>query len=104
MAQSQGIKVMRGLISELRHNSSENPLKESLLIKYIFKQYRKYKVTDKQICKASEEMKFVSESYLCYLKSQRLYEKLHHQYHAKGERSVEETAEIVGFKLPHDPK
>lgn len=94
---------MRGLISELRHNSSGSLLKDSLLIKYIFKQYRKYKVTDKQICKAGEEMKFVSESYLCYLKSQRQYEKLYHQYHAKGERSVEETANIVGFKLPHDP-
>lgn len=104
MAQGQVIRVMRGLISELRHNCSERSLKDSLLIKYIFKQYRKHKVTDKQVCKASEEMKFVSESYLCYLKSKRKYEELHNQYHGKGERSVEETAKIVGFKLPHDPK
>lgn len=104
MAQKQTIRVMRGLISELRYHSSETPLKESLLIRYIFNKYRKYKITDKQTCKASEEMKFVSDSYLCYLKSQRQYEKLYHQYHAKGERSVEETAKLVGFKLPHDPK
>ena len=77
MAQNQVVRIMRGLISELRHISSESPLKESFLIKYIFKQCRKYKVTDKQICKASEEMKFVCESYLCYLKSQRQYEELY---------------------------
>ena len=42
--------------------------------------------------------------YRTYLASQRKYMELHDEYNSKGERSVEETAKLVGFKLPHDPK
>ena len=42
--------------------------------------------------------------YRTYLAAQRNYRKLHDEYNSKGERSVEETAKMVGFKLPHDPK
>jgi hypothetical protein len=102
---SQGVvRTLRQLVSEVRHISSEKKLQDSLLIKYIMMQFRKYKETDQQLCKAQEEMKFLASSYLCYLRSQRRYEEIHNQYHAKGERSVKETANMVGFKLPHDPK
>jgi hypothetical protein len=102
---SQGVvRTLRQLVSEVRHISSEKKLQDSLLIKYIMMQFCKYKETDQQLCKAQEEMKFLASSYLCYLRSQRRYEEIRNQYHAKGERSVKETANMVGFKLPHDPK
>lgn len=49
-------------------------------------------------------MRSLAETYTSYLKSQRLYTKVHEEFHSKGERSVAETARLVGFKLPHDPK
>lgn len=105
MATQQGIiRNLYHLLSEIRYISSEKHLRDSLLFNYVMKQFRKYKETDQQLCKAREEMKFLSETYLCYLRSQRRYEEIHNQYHAKGERSVKETADMVGFKLPHDPK
>ncbi len=63
-----------------------------------------FQVTGKQHCKAAEEMRHLADSYTSYLRSQRLWLATHEEYHAKGERSVRETAQIVGFKLPHDPK
>lgn len=104
MAVSSNIKTLRKIASELRSISSNGNLKNSPAIEYILKQYRKLKVTDQQLCKAQEEMKYMSETYLCYLKSTRQYMELHKHYQGKGERTTEETANLVGFKLPHDPK
>lgn len=104
MSHREIISTLRQLISEIRYISSEKKLHDSLLVKYIMMQFHKYKETDQQLCKAQEEMKFLALSYLCYLQSQRRFEEIHNQYHAKGERSVKETADMVGFKLPKDPK
>lgn len=105
MANQQGIiRNIYHLLSEIRYISSEKKLRDSLLFNYIMKHYHKYRETDQQLCKAREEMKFMSETYLCYLRSQRRYEEIYNQYHGKGERSVKETADMLGFKLPHDPK
>lgn len=104
MAVSPNVKTLRKLVSELRIASSSGKLKDSPAIEYIFNQYKKFKVTDQQLCKAQEEMRYMSETYLSYLKSTRKYKELHKHYKGKGERSTEETAGLVGFKLPHDPK
>ncbi|KAK7871751.1 hypothetical protein R5R35_014019 [Gryllus longicercus] len=104
MSSKSVIPVLRSLLSEYRQASSYTKLQESPLVSFILQQYKKYKVTDQQLCKAQEEMNFIAESYLCYLKSQRCYEEKWKMYHAKGERSVRDTADLVGFKLPHDPK
>ncbi|XP_039282390.1 protein FMC1 homolog [Nilaparvata lugens] len=95
---------LRGLISELRKCSPTGNMKESLVMTYIFEQYRNFKVTDEQLCKAQQEMNFLAQSYHCYLRSLREYEELHSQYLSKGERTVKQTADLVGFKLPHDAK
>jgi hypothetical protein len=61
-------------------------------------------VTDEQLCKAQFEMAYLADTYACYLGSLRRYHSIKDQYHGKGERSIESTANMVGFKLPHDPK
>lgn len=95
----------RALLNEIRQNSPNGVLnKNSLLMKYISSQYKKYQTTDAVLCKAKEEMKFVGETYLCYLRSIRKQTEIIKEYGGKGERSVNETAGLVGFKLPHDPK
>lgn len=103
MAISQNLSLLRHLIAELRHVSSQ-PFKDNLALRYIFNQYRKYQTTDEQLCRAREEKKFIANTYLCYLRSSRLHKEINEEFHGKGERTVEQTAKMVGFKLPHDPK
>ena len=38
------------------------------------------------------------------LGAQRAWYGVQQEYHAKGERSVAQTAKLVGFNLPHEPK
>ncbi|XP_052124078.1 protein FMC1 homolog [Frankliniella occidentalis] len=98
-------KVLKQLASEVRlHSSHPKICSDSQLMKYILSQYERYKVTDQQLCKAQEEMSSLAKTYLCYLQSTRRTAEIRQVYKGKGERSVQETADMVGFKLPHDPK
>ncbi|KAJ3641766.1 hypothetical protein Zmor_028245 [Zophobas morio] len=98
------VNTLRHIISELRYALPSSSLKNNLSLQYILSQYRKHKTTSEQLCKAREEMEFMANTYLCYLKSLRLQQEIHDEFHGKGERTVRETANLVGFKLPHDPK
>uniref|UniRef100_A0A0K8SMV8 Protein FMC1 homolog n=2 Tax=Lygus hesperus TaxID=30085 RepID=A0A0K8SMV8_LYGHE len=98
------VKCLRHLISEIRLASSHKDLRNSNLMGYIFSQYKKFKVTDQQLCKAQDEMVCLANNYVTYLQSVRKYNELLQSYQSAGERSVESTANMVGFKLPHDPK
>ncbi|KAL1490540.1 hypothetical protein ABEB36_013216 [Hypothenemus hampei] len=98
------LQTLRGVIRELRYSLPDRTLKDNIAFRYIMNQYRKYRTTDQQICKAQEEMDFIANTYLCYLRSSRLSQEIHDEFHGKGERSIEDTARMVGFKLPHDPK
>lgn len=100
-----GNQLYRSLLNELRLASPSGKLnKDSMLYKYITNQFEKHQTTDQTLCKAREEMKFLGETYLCYLRSLRKFTDIQKEYKGKGERSVEETANMAGFKLPHDPK
>lgn len=99
------LNIYRSLIHELRLASPNGIMnKDSLAFKYISSQYRKHRTTDQQLCKAREEMQFLGNTYLCYLKSLRKQEDILKHLKGDGERSVKDTANMVGFKLPHDPK
>lgn len=97
-------KTLRGILHELRVASPNGSIKDSLAAQYILGQYRKYKTTDEQLCKARDEMHFLGQTYLCYLQSSRKYKAINADYKGAGERTVEATAAMVGFKLPHEPK
>lgn len=98
------VSILRQLVSELRHTLPEGRLKDNLALQYILTQFKKFKTTDEQLCKARAEMEFIARTYLCYLKSSRIEQEIHNEFHGKGERTVQDTAKMVGFKLPHDPK
>lgn len=68
-------------------------------IKYMVDEVRKHDVTDERVCRPRDEMKFLAETYLCYLKSTRQYRHLHSEYHSK-DKSPEEAAKLVGLELP----
>ncbi|XP_055642117.1 protein FMC1 homolog [Toxorhynchites rutilus septentrionalis] len=99
-----GGKLMKNLLAEIRRNSSEENFMNSLPAKYISSQFRKFETTQQQHCRAREEVQFIGETYLCYLESIRKLKEINAHYTGRGERSVRETADMVGFKLPHDPK
>lgn len=98
------VKTLRGLLNELRLASPNGSIKDSLASQYILSQFRKYQTTEEQLCKQKDEMLFLGQTYQCYLQSSRIYKKINTEYKGGGERSVRATAEMVGFKLPHDPK
>lgn len=97
--------LYRALLKELRLSSPGGRLQpDSPVIKYINSQFDKYRTTGEVHCKAKNEMKFLGETYLCYIQSLRKQTAIVKEYSGKGERSVKDTAGLVGFKLPHDPK
>ena len=99
------MRTLRNLLSELRKcNSQGSKFRETAQAKYLLAEYRDNQVTDQQYCKAVEEGRFMAQTYLSYLHSRRRYSEILSQYHGKGERTVQETASQLGFKLPHDPK
>ena len=98
-------KSVRRVFTELRRSLDHGAkVKDLRISQYIMEQYRKHQLTEKQHCKATQEMNHLVDSYATYLSSQRKWHKVHQEYHSSGERSVKETATMVGFKLPHDPK
>lgn len=60
-------------------------------------------VTSEKLCRAQQELHFQAATYLCLLRSVREHEALHQEYHGRGERSPEEVAGLVGFRLPQQP-
>jgi len=104
MAQLDAVKVVSKLLKEVRNVTPSQKLKDSLMAPHVFQLIDKYKVTDAQLCKKKNEMLFIADTYRCYLESSRRYKDILEKYHTKGERTVKQTADMVGFKLPHDPK
>ncbi|XP_065084904.1 protein FMC1 homolog [Ochlerotatus camptorhynchus] len=96
--------TLKRILTEIKAISPEGNHKESLAAKYIISQYKKYETTEQLHCRAKEEMQFTARTYLCYLQSVRQHKELSELYKGGGERSVRQTADMVGFKLPHDPK
>lgn len=60
-------------------------------------------VTSEKLCRAQQELHFQAATYLCLLRSVRHLAALHREYHGRGERSPEEVAGLVGFRLPQQP-
>uniref|UniRef100_A0A8C6CKZ2 Protein FMC1 homolog n=1 Tax=Moschus moschiferus TaxID=68415 RepID=A0A8C6CKZ2_MOSMO len=60
-------------------------------------------VTSEKLCRAQHELHFQAATYLCLLRSIREHVALHQEFHGKGERSVEESAGLVGLQLPQQP-
>ncbi|CAL4099318.1 unnamed protein product [Meganyctiphanes norvegica] len=99
------VRTLRSLIRELRNAVPEHErVKHSPSFSFLMEQYRRNSLTDQQYCREAEEMAYMADTYATYLESSRKQQELYYQYHAAGERSIRETADMVGFKLPNDPK
>ena len=100
------VSSLRQIIREMRRNLPDDKrhVRNQPLTNYILKEFRRHQTTSKLHCKAGQEMEHLTSTYATYLSSQRMWHEVHKEYHASGERSVAETAKMVGFKLPQDPK
>jgi hypothetical protein len=72
---------------------------DKALVDMLRGQFKQHDVASNKLCKHPEEMLFVAQAYLTYLKSTKEHFELKQKYH-KGERSTEEAANIVGLRLP----
>ncbi|XP_042228105.1 protein FMC1 homolog isoform X2 [Homarus americanus] len=97
--------TLRSLVRELRRSLPKHErVQHSPTYSYIMNQYRQNAVTDELYCREQEEMAHLAQTCATYLESSRRYIELHSEFHGRGERTVKETADMVGFKLPNDPK
>ncbi|MED6286498.1 ATP synthase assembly factor fmc1 mitochondrial [Characodon lateralis] len=99
---SSPLRVCREILKELRVIQGLS-YKQSLAYNYVLDQFRKNKVTEERYCRAQQEARHASLTYLCLLVSTRNHLALHNLYHGKGERSPEEVAGLVGLRLPTQP-
>ncbi|NXY77690.1 FMC1 protein, partial [Glareola pratincola] len=96
------LRTFRGLLRELRH-ASGRPYRDTPAYQHIVATFRAHRVTSQKLCRAQQELHFQAATYLCLLRSVREHTALHREYHGKGERSPEEVAGLVGFRLPQQP-
>lgn len=61
---------------------------------------RENQVTERRFCRPQDHYKYFAETYLTYLRSSRLQNELTRKYFNKGERSVQDSARLVGLELP----
>ncbi|CAM4826786.1 unnamed protein product [Rotaria magnacalcarata] len=64
-----------------------------------FNEYRRHRPITAKHCKPNDEILFVASTYLSYLESARK-RKIIQSIYSKGERSVQQAANIVGLALP----
>ncbi|XP_051898900.1 protein FMC1 homolog [Pristis pectinata] len=95
------LRVLRAILKELRSRGGD--YRHSAAYRYITEQFRKNQVTSEKLCRAQQELIHQASTYLCLLQSVRQHLALHQEYHGKGERSPQEIAQQVGFKLPQQP-
>jgi len=76
---------------------SQEPITSTLEGQYLMSEYRQFFQAGEKIANV---LYCESLYYLCLLNSQRITRAIHVRYKGAGERSVEETAGLVGFKLP----
>jgi len=97
--------LLRNIASELRKAMPGGyRLQGSPSMTFLVSQFRKHEVTQEQHCKHQEEMAFLADTYHTYLGSQRRWRAVQQEYHAAGERSVQNTAHLVGLNMPNEPK
>ncbi|NWI05979.1 FMC1 protein, partial [Tichodroma muraria] len=94
--------TLRVLLRELRHAAGCSYC-DSPIYRHLLTAFRAHWVTSEKLCRTQQELHFQAATYLCLLRSVRKHEALHREYHGRGERSPQEVAGLVGFRLPQQP-
>ncbi|CAF0886231.1 unnamed protein product [Adineta ricciae] len=99
MATKSALTVYKRLIRELSPNNLLFSYRSSPIYLKIKDDYRRYRPITSKYCKHTDEVLFVARTYLTYLESIRTRKIIHSTY-SKGEKTVQQAANIVGLELP----
>ncbi len=99
MTTKSALIIYKKILHELSINNSLFSYRSSLIYHKIKDEYRRYRPITSKYCKHTDEILFVAQAYLTYLESVRQCKIIHSTY-SKGERTVEQAANIVGLQLP----
>ncbi|CAJ0932717.1 unnamed protein product, partial [Mesorhabditis belari] len=95
---ASALRAFRRIVQELRMTDKSFG-RQSPQYQYLMDQMRGHQVTQRLFSKAPTEMEHVAHLYASYLSSTRRLLALQEQYKG-GERSIEESANLVGLALP----
>jgi len=99
MTSKSALNIYKNILRELSTNNSLFSYRFSPIYLKIKDEYRRYRPITSKYCKQTDEVVFVAQAYLTYLKSVRERHIIHSKY-SKGERTVQQAAHIVGLELP----
>ncbi|KAI6190915.1 Protein FMC1-like protein [Aphelenchoides bicaudatus] len=92
------IATLRKIVHELKlANGKLN--RDSQQYNFLIDQFREHQLTQRIHCKAPNEAEHLAQTYLTYLESSRKLSELHEKYKGK-QKTVEQSAELVGLKVP----
>ncbi|CAL2037943.1 hypothetical protein CAEBREN_05950 [Caenorhabditis brenneri] len=90
--------TFKNIIAELK-KVDKNFTPQCAQYKYLMEQMRADQVTTRRYSKAENESESVAKLYLSYIQGTRRLNELQERYKG-GEKTVEESARLVGLKLP----
>ncbi len=99
MTTKSALTVYKNILHELSINNSLFSYRFSPIYLKIKDEYHRYRPITSKYCKHTDEVLFVARTYLTYLQSVRQCKTIHSTY-SKGERTVQQAANIVGLELP----
>lgn len=103
MFEKSSLTLLRSLVRELRlrgsSSSGSKRLLDRPLVRFLLSEYRSNQVTSAQYCRGPDEMAWIANTYMQYVKAQRVYQELSNK-HQKKEKTVQQTADMIGFRLP----
>ncbi|KAF0312625.1 Protein FMC1 [Amphibalanus amphitrite] len=96
-------QLVHGLLRELHSPASRHGVL-GIYRAHVMDTARRFRVTGEEHCRARDELAHLGALYHSYLSSRRRHQLLLQTYKGGGERTTADTAAMVGFKLPHDPR
>ncbi|XP_067951845.1 protein FMC1 homolog [Watersipora subatra] len=96
------LRTFLGILRELRRVLPKGKVTDDPSYQHVIKQFQTYQLTPNKVCRDPKAAYHQASTYLCYLQSNRINQELLATYKGKGERSIEDTARLVGLKLPTD--
>jgi hypothetical protein len=96
LSRSNALSLYKNLYKNLKQTKTSELNVYRVLLRNEFIQHS---VSDSKYCMEKDQMFFLGNAYLTYLESTKETLTLYARY-CKGERSIEQSANIVGLRLP----
>jgi len=106
-ARGEGLSILRTLYRELRPtvNAPQAHVYETQLWKYIVGLCKTCKTQPAaEMEQVHKNLESTGRSYIFYLQSYKEYHRISDDYKGAGERSAGDTAKMLGFKMPDEPR